>query len=101
HHLDDGPHVIHWRFRQYAMSEVKDVARPGARAAQQVVDLVAQLGNRREQRDRIEVPLYRGAVGDIHPGLVDVDAPVAAHDIAARRMQLAEVAGSARAEMDD
>src|ERR1019366_3166226 len=49
----------------------------------------------------IESALDGRAVGNIRPGLIDIDAPVAAHDVAAGSVEFAEVAGSAGAEVDD
>ena len=64
------------------------------------VDLGAEFGKRREERHRIEIALNGGAVADVHPGLVDVDAPVDAHDVAAGGVQFLEKAGGAGAEVD-
>src|SRR2546426_897052 len=100
HHLHYGLHVIDRRLGQNAVPQVEDVARTSTGALQQLGHAHLQLRKRCEQRRRIEIPLDGGAIADVHPRLVDVDAPVDAHYIAARRVQLAKKSGSARAEMN-
>jgi hypothetical protein len=50
------------------------------------------LRHRRKEHGGIEVALNRRTVADVHPGLVDVDAPVDADHVAASRMEFAEEA---------
>src|ERR1051325_3346718 len=92
HHLHHSFHVIYRRLWQNAVTQIEDVAGPRARALQQFVDAHLELGQRREQRYRIQIPLDGGTVADVHPGLVDVDTPVDAHYVAARGMQFTEEA---------
>ena len=73
---------------------------PRAGALQQLMHAHAQLGKRSEQHRRIQIALHRRPVADVHPGLVDVDAPVDAHHVAAGGVQLAEKARRAGAEVD-
>jgi len=47
------------------------------------VTFIFSFGERGEQRAGVEVALDGGAIADIHPGLVDVDAPVDTHHVAA------------------
>src|SRR5690606_23799893 len=75
HDLDDGADVLRRGVRQNAVTEIEDVAGAGAGALEQFDDLLAQLGERREQGRRVEVALDGGAVADFGPGLVDIDAP--------------------------
>jgi transposase len=48
HDLHAGFHVLHWRLRQDAVSDVEDVTRPCAGALQQLGDLHLQFRQRRE-----------------------------------------------------
>ena len=61
---------------------------------------IFQLGKRREQHGRIQVALDRGAIADVHPGLVDVDAPIDPHHVAAGGVQFAEKSSRAGAEVN-
>src|SRR5207249_9810382 len=47
-----------------------------------------QFRNRREQNRGIQVALHSRAIADIHPRLIDVDAPVDSHHVAAGSVQL-------------
>ena len=69
------------------MAEVEDVAGPRAGALEQFLHLGAQFVDRREQRHRVQVALNGRAVADVHPSLVDIDAPVHAHHVAAGGVQ--------------
>src|SRR6266852_4311229 len=95
-----GSHVLHWRFRENAMAEIENVTRARTSTLQELMDAHSQLGNGREQYRGVEVPLYRRTVADVHPSLVDVDAPVDAHYVTTRGMQLAKKSSSAGAEVD-
>src|SRR5258708_6541897 len=88
HHLDHGFHVLHRRLRQDSVPEVEDVAGARAGALQQIGDVQLELRHRREQDSWIEVALDRRAVADVHPGLVDIDAPIHSENIPTGRMQL-------------
>src|ERR1700693_1519550 len=59
-----------------------------------------QFRKRREQNPGIEVSSDGGPIADVHPSLVDVDAPIYPHDVAARRVQLPEKACRAGAEVN-
>src|SRR5581483_2197181 len=95
-----GLYIFHRRFWQNAVPYVEDVTRPRPRPLQQFEDFGAQLRKGCEQRHRVEITLDCRAVADIHPGLVDIDAPVAAHHIASSSVQFAEKAGGASSEVD-
>src|SRR5579883_2829132 len=75
-HLDNGLHVVYRRFGKDAVAQVEDVARTRPCSAQQFVDSNLELGHGREQDHGVEIPLNGGAVADVHPGLVDIEAPV-------------------------
>ena len=83
------------------MAEVEDVAGAVFGAAQHVADAVADGLPGREEEDGVEVALHALVVTDALPGVVEVDAPVEAHDVAAgvahqveqRRVPGAEVDG--------
>src|SRR3954453_14371113 len=76
------------------------MARPGASPFQQFVNTHFEFGKRCKQGGRIHVSLDSGAIADVHPGLVDIDAPVHAHDVPTRCMQFAEEAGSTGSKVD-
>src|SRR5580704_8901057 len=59
-----------------------------------------ELGQRREEHCRVQIALHGGTIADIHPGLVDIHAPVYAHHVAAGGVQLPEETGRAGAEVD-
>src|SRR5205814_9815047 len=54
-----------------------------------------------EQYSRIEIALHSRAVADVHPSLVDIDAPIDAHHIAARCVQFAEESRTAGSKVND
>src|SRR3954471_18391184 len=82
------------------MPQIENMPRARARALQQIGDVELQFRHRREQDRRIEISLDRRPVADIHPGLVDIDAPVDAEYVSAGGVKLAEKSGCARAEVD-
>jgi hypothetical protein len=57
-------------------------------------------GNGANRATGSRLPCHRRAIADVRPGLVDIDAPIHSHHVAAGRVQLAEEAGSARAEVN-
>src|SRR5204862_120030 len=67
---------------------------------EQFVYLGAEFVKGREKRHGIEIALNGGTVADVHPRLVDIDAPVDTHDVAPGGMEFAEEAGRARSEVD-
>src|SRR5205085_6027256 len=69
-HLYHGFYVVHRRLRQNAVAQVEDVAGPRAGALKQLMHLGPQLGQRREQRHRIQIALDRRPVADLHPRLI-------------------------------
>ena len=64
------------------------------------VNLHSSSGIGEKSATGIQIPLHRGTIADVHPGLIDVDAPVDPHDVASRRVQLAKEAGRAGAEVN-
>jgi len=98
--FDAGLHVIDRSLGQNSVAEVEDVAGTRASALEQFMHAHAQLGERRHQHRWIQVALHRGTIADIHPGLVDIDAPVDAHYVAAGRVQFLEEACRAGSEVD-
>ena len=65
------------------MSKIYDVTRPGSSAPEKIRHLIAQFRQRSEQRHRIEIALYCGAIANVRPNLIYVDAPIDADHIAA------------------
>ena len=59
-----------------------------------------KFGQGRQKNRGVKVTLHSRPVADIHPCLVNIDPPIHTHHVAARRVQLAEKAGGACAEMD-
>src|SRR5690242_2592939 len=100
HDFDARLHVFDRSLRKNPVPEVEDVARPRSGALQQLMHAHAQHGKRREQHRRIQIPLHGRPVADVHPRLVDVHAPINAHHVAARGVQLAEKARGAGTEVD-
>ena len=94
-------YVFYRGFRQDAMTEVKDMARAGAGTLEDFVYLGFDLRQRSEERYRVEIALNGRAIGDVHPCLVDVHAPVNTHDVAAGGVEFTEEARAASAEVDD
>src|SRR5437763_1856075 len=88
------------RLRKYAVPEVEDVARAARRPAEHVTDSLLELGERREQRRRIEVPLNRPLGTDALPRDVEGNAPVHPDDVAARAREVGEEHGGVGPEMD-
>src|SRR3954447_26260802 len=99
-HLDDSFHVLHRSFGQDTVSEIYDVTWAGPRTLKQLLHLAAEFRERGEQRRGIQITLHGGAVADLHPGLVDVHAPVYSDNVAAGRMELLEEACRAGTEMN-
>src|SRR5215472_10380791 len=99
--LDNSLDILYRRFGQDSMTEIHDVPGPGTSTAQQVGHFGSQLGQRSKQRDRIEVALYGRTVADIHPGLVNVDAPVYTDYVTARGVQLAKETARPCSKVDD
>src|SRR5215471_7919703 len=84
---------------QDAVPEVEDVAGTAAGAFEDVVGRRENAVERTQQQCRVEVALDGPAGADTLPGVVEVNPPVGANDIAARRTQLAEYGGGPHAEM--
>src|SRR6266849_8814838 len=80
-HLDYCLYILHRRFRQNAVTQVEDMAGPRTRPLEQFSHSHLEFRERREQRHGVEVALYSRAVADVHPGLIDIDAPVHPHHI--------------------
>src|SRR5258708_29620402 len=92
--------VIHRCLRQKAVAGVEYMASPRAGTLEQLMDAHTKLRDGSEQHSGVEVSLHRGPIADIHPGLIDVDAPIDTHDISARGVQFAEESGGAGSEVD-
>ncbi len=99
--LNDSLDVLDWRLGQNAVSEIDDVPGPCAGSAQKIGNLGAKLRQGCEKRDRIQIALNGGTVADVHPRLVDIDAPVDADDIAAGGVQFAEKSARTRTEVNN
>src|SRR5262245_11430734 len=100
HDFHDSLHILHRSLRENAVAEVEYVAGTGSGALQKIRHVQLQLREGCKQDGWIQIALDRRAVADVHPRLVDVDAPVNSEHIAAGCMQLAEKAGSAGAEVN-
>src|ERR1035438_383634 len=98
--VDHGPHAVHRCLRQNAMAQIEDMARARPGALQNLMNSHFQLGQRREQNRWIQIALHSGAIADVHPSLVDVDAPIHAHHVATSGVQLAEEARRAGTEVN-
>jgi len=88
------------RLREHAVPEVEDVARAARGPVEHVADSLLELGERREQRRRIEVSLNRPVGTDALPRDVEGNAPVHADDVAARAREVGEEHGGVGPEMD-
>src|SRR2546423_8222157 len=88
------------RLREHAVPEVEDVARSASGPVEHVATWLLELGERREQRRRIEVPLNRPVGTDALPRDVEGNAPVHADDVAARAREVGEEHGGVGPEMD-
>src|ERR1700675_75492 len=92
--------MVHRGFGEDAVAQVEDVAGTRSGAAEELVDTDLEFRHGSEEHHRVEITLDGCAVTNIHPGLIDVEAPVDAHDVAAGRVQFAEVAGRSSAEVN-
>src|SRR5213594_2732114 len=86
--------------RQHAVPEVEDVTGTARGPVEHVAHPLLELGERREQRRGIEVPLNRPVGADALPRDVEGNAPVHADDVAAGAGEVGEQHGSVGAEMD-
>ena len=85
---------------QDSVTQIKDVAGPSSSAPQKIVNLVAKFRNRCEQRNGVEISLNGGPIGNVHPRLIDVDAPVAAHDVSTGCVKFPEITRGAGTEVN-
>src|ERR1051325_11489787 len=99
-HLNDRLHMVYGSFRENSVSEVKDMTGAGSRAAQEFMHANLELGHWSEEDHRVEIALNGSAIADVHPCLIDVEAPVDTHNIAAGSVQFPELSRRAGAEMD-
>src|ERR1700684_3819019 len=81
-HLDDGLDMVYRRLGKDAVTQVENMAGTRSGAAEQFVYADLELGHRSKEHHRVQIALNRRAVADIHPSLVDIEAPVNAHDVA-------------------
>src|SRR5256886_6530163 len=88
------------RLRQHAVPEVEDVAGAARGPVEHVAHPLLELGERREQRRGIQVPLNRAVGADGVPRDVEGNAPVHADDVAAGAGEVGEKHGGVGAEMD-
>src|SRR5438309_7355953 len=88
------------RLREHAVPEVEDVARAARGPVEHVADSLLELGERREQRRRIEVPLNRPVGTDALPRDVEGNAPVHADDVGACAGEVGVKDCGGGAEMD-
>src|SRR5438034_11148796 len=72
----DALYRLDWGLRQHAVAEIEDVPGAACGALEHVAHPLLELGERREQRHWIEVPLDRPIGADPLPGGVERHAPV-------------------------
>src|SRR5208282_2280116 len=74
--IDERDYVIDRRIRKYAVAEIEDMSGAPARLIENRAGACADFGNVREQRDRIQIALYRHAVIEPRPRVGEIDAPI-------------------------
>src|SRR6266511_631129 len=100
HEIHDRPHRRDVRLREYAVTEVENVAGSSTGARQDVADLTGALCGGREQHRGLEIALDR-AISDASPGGVQRYPPVDADDVAARCREIFEKRGGPRTEVNE
>src|SRR5713101_5406462 len=98
YHLYHGLDVVHGSFGQNTVAQIKNMARTRSGALQNFRHAHLQFGQGCKQRHRVQIALDRRSVADVHPRLIDIDAPINTHHIAAGGVKLAEKTRSSRAE---
>ena len=83
------------------MAQIEDVAGPAGRAIEDGLHAAADVRGLRQEHHRVEVPLHRDVVAHGRPRGVEIDAPVQADHVAARRPHVRQERRGAGAEVDD
>src|SRR6266545_3243501 len=99
HEIHNRPHRRDVRLREYAVTEVEDVAGSTAGARQDARDLTTALRGGRQQCSRLEIALDR-PIPDPGPRRVEGNAPVDADDVTAGRREILEKRRGAGAEVN-
>src|SRR5439155_88813 len=96
----DALYRLDWGFRQHAVAEIEDVPGAACGALEHVAHPLLELGERREQRHWIEVPLDRPSGADPLPGGVERHTPVHTDYVAPGAGEVREKRGGVGAEVD-
>src|SRR5207247_10508703 len=96
----DALYRLDWGFRQHAVAEIEDVPGAACGALEHVAHPLLELGERREQRHWIEVPLDRPSGADPLPGGVERHTPVHTDYVAPGAGEGREKRGGVGAEVD-
>src|SRR5262249_26017645 len=80
--FDTRLHVLHRSLRKNPVTEIEDMPRPRTRALQQFVNAHTEFRQWCEEHGWVQISLHCGAIGNVHPRLIDIDAPIDAHDVA-------------------
>jgi hypothetical protein len=100
-HLDNRLNILDRSPRQHAMTEIKYMSGTALRRLQNAFDLLPNFLDRRAQDHWIEITLNAHIVSDTLPGIVEIDAPVQADDIAPRLPHQLKQGSGTGAKMDD
>src|ERR1700733_11929966 len=98
--INQSEGVIDWRIGQYSVTEIENVTGTAAGLIEDRLRTIANFGNLRKQRNRIEIALHRNVVTEPRPCLCEIDAPVEADHIATSLAHQLEQISRDGSEMD-